>query len=692
MPPWIDIRAPLVNPLGNPLSQYSSATWINLGQPGVLVDFTALGTGTPLPAGTLPGGGTYTQAAGSGQTEETWVTSWTSGTLARVAFAANTPKIGVAPNGLVGLRLRQTWKNYVRNSDAFDAWTPSAPGIATANTTASPDGLTNADTLTDDDPAAFEFVVATTDAIPTDTERYRLDLFVGKTVGATHAAGCSFHLTGGTPIYSYPRLNANDGTVTAGTTQAFGASWWWLRASLDGNGTNTTATLSAFPAVSSLPLPGADVVAGQGAKVVYGCSITRGKLPRDYQPTPAGSGATCADCSATYPASRLVRGGRLRLRFRWTPSGAPTDYNTNFRIVDHGAEVTYCEFSATDQKLRIQVAGGAVETCAVPMWWPSASLYSTSHPVVEVDLEIGGNVATRIRYRYSTDGGVTWTLPFDPLGGAAGVAQGNVSSSGSIGVLTGAAAGAVADGWLHEHEAILTAPAWALQALPTDVAAVKAFFRADSSYTLSAGTVSAWGSLAATAGLGFAQGTAAQQPTYVAGGGPSGVHAFSFDGGGDSLVGANRASYFSTTDGEIFCGVRIDAASLGGAGAYFNFHGIVADNSGGLGLHYRTAGVLDAGNFAGSAQSAQGTYTLGAWTSLRWQHTGGNVSLGQDAGMGSLTSVASGATTATGAICVGNGAVGYLAGRVTDVIICSAALTAPELAIIRSYLTARGLP
>ena len=104
------------------------------------------------------------------------------------------------------------------------------------------------------------------------------------------------------------------------------------------------------------------------------------------------------------------------------------------------------------------------------------------------------------------------------------------------------------------------------------------------------------------------------------------------------------------------------------------------------------AGVLDAGNFAGSAQSAQGTYTLGAWTSLRWQRTGGNVSLGQDAGMGSLTSVASGATTVTGAICVGNGAVGYLTGRVTDVIICSAALTAPELAIIRSYLTARGLP
>lgn len=258
--------------------------------------------------------------------------------------------------------------------------------------------------------------------------------------------------------------------------------------------------------------------------------------------------------------------------------------------------------------------------------------------------------------------------------------------------MTGASAGAVADGWLHEEEQIKVSPAWALQALPTDVASVKAFFRADSSYTLSAGTVSAWASLASTPALGLAQATGAFQPAFSGSGGPGGRPAISFDGINDSLVGNNRANYFSTTDGEIICGVRPDAASLGGAGAYFNFHGIVADNSGGLGLHYRTAGVLDAGNFAGSAQSAQGTYTLGQWTSLRWQHTGGNVSLGQDAGMGSLTSVASGATTSTGAICVGNGAVRYLTGLVTDVIICNAALSAAELAIIRSYLTARGLP
>jgi hypothetical protein len=56
MPPWIDLRPPVVNPLGNPLGAYSSANWINLNGPSVLVDYTAFAPGTPLAAGTLPGG------------------------------------------------------------------------------------------------------------------------------------------------------------------------------------------------------------------------------------------------------------------------------------------------------------------------------------------------------------------------------------------------------------------------------------------------------------------------------------------------------------------------------------------------------------------------------------------------------------------------------------------------------------
>lgn len=414
MPPWIDLRPATVNPLGNPLSAYSSANWINLHGPQVLVDYTAFAPGTPLAAGTLPGGGTYTQAAGAGQAEETWVTSWASGTLARVAFLANLPKIGVAPNGLVGLRLRATWKNYVRNSNAFDAWTPAGTPAPAANSVVSPDGTMNADTLTDNDALAYEAMSATSDAIPADTETYRLTAYVKDTSAETHALGINWSVTGGTPAARSPRLNSNDGTgvPVSGYPNAtpFGG-WWMLTNPVANNGTNTVIVLQVFPSSTTIPLPGADTVAGLGTKALYEMSVSRGKLWREPQPTPAGSGATCADCAATYPASRLVRGGRLRLRFRWSPSGAPTDYNTNFRFVDHGAETTYVEFSATDQKLRVVVAGGAAEVCAVPMWWPTASLYSTSHPVVEFDIEIGGNVATRIRYRYSTDGGVTWTLP-----------------------------------------------------------------------------------------------------------------------------------------------------------------------------------------------------------------------------------------------------------------------------------------
>ncbi|MBK7823336.1 MAG: hypothetical protein IPJ61_20330 [Tessaracoccus sp.] len=508
------------------------------------IRFDLLAPGTPLPAGALPGGGTYTQAAGAGQTEETWVTSWTSGTLGRMAFVADTPKIGAAPNGLVGLRLRASWKNYLRSSDDFTAWTATGTSVATPDTDVSPDGLTNADTLNDDNGAGYEFVTSVDDAVPNDTETYRLEVFVKKTSGATHALSCNWVINGGIVVARSLRLNANDGTATGltfSTAPTFGASWWRWRDEIVNNASGATAIhIDLYPSSTTIPLRGLDTGAGTGAKVVYGASVTRGKLPRDYQPTPSGSGATCADCAATYPASRLVRGGRLKLRFRWTPAGAPGDYNANFRLVDHGAETTYVEFSATDQKLRVVVAGGAAEVCAVPMWWPSASLYSTSHPVVEMDIEIGGGVATRIRYRYSTDAGATWTLPFDPLGGTAGVAQANVSGSGSIGVLTGAAAGNVADGWLHEHEAILTAPAWALQWLPTDDASVKAALRPDGHYVLSAGTTSSWTSQTATA-VSVAQATGANQPTYSAAG-VNGKPGFAFDGVNDLMTFSGLAS------------------------------------------------------------------------------------------------------------------------------------------------------
>jgi hypothetical protein len=573
--------------------------------------------------------------------------------MQRMTFAANTPKIGRAPNGLAGLRLRKSWKNYVRNSNAYDAWTPTGTSVATANTTASPDGATNADTLTDDDGAAYEAMSATSDAVPSDSETYRLAVYAQKTVGQTHAAGINWSVTGGTPVARSPRLNTNDGTCVPASgypnATPIGTGWWLWGDSVVNNGTNTVVAFQLFPASTTLPLPGADTGAGTGAKVFYEAQVSRGKLWREPQPTPAGTGATCADCAATYPAARIVRGGRLSVRFCWTPTGAPTDYNEDCRLVDHGSETTHVTLSTSDQKIRVVVAGGATETCAVPVWWPSASLLSTAHPVLEFCIEVGGGVATRIRYRYSTDGGVTWSLPFDPLGGAAGVAQGNVSSSGNIGILTGATAGNVADGWLHEYDSILTAPAWTLQALPTDVASVKAHLRADGHYVISTTTISSWTSQTATA-ISVAQGTAANQPALVA----AGINtrpAMDFDGSNDFMawtglsfaaadilvVAALRplarispdATLFDSTTGRILC--VTDSVNTTPAGSVGWYDG--AYKSAGVSLTMSATQIVSWDlRAASNGRIFVNGVQVGSTTTYTQKAVGGTTNLGADIG------------------------------------------------------------
>lgn len=621
------------------------------------IRFDLLAPGTPLAAGTLPGGGTYTQAAGSGQTEETVQTS--ASTVARWAFVANLPRVGFLADGGIGLVLEPPRTNVLLRSDAVDnaQWIKNPVITINPNATASPTGTSDAETATGSDGNGY---VSNQNTISAAVQTYCGTAWLKADVSRTLGIWV---------------VDASDGAPGIARDWVIGTTWGRYGHTCDFDA--TTPSVGLFLGVNTR-------FAAGGTYGLWGAQAEKGRYPTNWIPTAAAT-ASRAGFRVTVPLSRYVRGGAFRAVLTTVPHGAATEYDNDSATVrlwtiDAG---TYAEFNTSTRVLTVSV-NGVARVAGVPLWWLRGHRVQWSWEVG------GGNL--RVRYRYSTDQGATWTLPFDPFGGTVYSDSAISTASSTIDLYSDSGSSKWWGTGVVSEDAILTAPAWALQALPTDVASVKAFFRADSSYTLSAGTVSAWASLASTPALGLAQATGAFQPAFSGSGGPGGRPAISFDGINDSLVGNNRANYFSTTDGEIICGVRPDAASLGGAGAYFNFHGIVADNSGGLGLHYRTAGVLDAGNFAGSAQSAQGTYTLGQWTSLRWQHTGGNVSLGQDAGMGSLTSVASGATTSTGAICVGNGAVGYLTGLVTDVIICNAALSAAELAIIRSYLTARGLP
>jgi len=225
--------------------------------------------------------------------------------------AANVPRIewvdldGDGIRETPGLLLEGSRTNLCLQSEAFGTtWTDIATPVVTSNTDVAPDGATTADTITDDNAAAFEgrqqvFTVAN-DSLP-----HVFFIFVKKTTAATNTFGFNLSLSGGTGVASTPRLNTNSGVVSSGfDTQAISVGNYWLFVSRVTNNTtgNTTLTLSVYPAsgTNSGSNPGADDVAAQGSAVVWGAQLEKAAFRSSYIKTTTAAVIRAAD-SLTLP-------------------------------------------------------------------------------------------------------------------------------------------------------------------------------------------------------------------------------------------------------------------------------------------------------------------------------------------------------------------------------------------------------
>lgn len=476
--PHVDLRDPITNPVGYNLQDYSSATWVNLGMAPTRVDFGALGVGTPLAAGTLPGGGTYTQAAGSNQTEETVQTS--ASTVARWAFVAHLPRIGLLADGGIGLVLEPPRTQQLVQASALDqaAWTKTNTTVS-ADAGTAPDGATAADRLTSTTAVTF----ANAYELPTGLDSLNATGTVwvkAGTQGTTFSLrlGTASDFTNQTPTGTWAKVVK---TVLTGVGPAFAPY------------TNASA--------------GGGVAANGDNVLLWGAQAEAGKYGTNLIPTGAAT-ASRAGFRVSIPLSRYVRGGVFRAVLTTVPHGAATEYDgdsATIRLWTIDAS-TYAEINTTTRVLTVSV-NGVARVAGVPLWWLRGHRVQWSWEVG------GGNL--RVRYRYSTDQGATWTLPFDPFGGTVYSDSAISTASATIDLYSDSGSSKWWGTGVVSEEAILTAPAWALQWLPTDDPAVKAWFRADGHYTLSAGLVSAWTSQTAAA-VSAAQGTAANQPVFGA--------------------------------------------------------------------------------------------------------------------------------------------------------------------------------
>lgn len=205
-----------------------------------------------------------------------------AGTLRGTPKLLNNYAIGAAA---VSLRGGVVGANLLQYTQAFsgDAWSGFA--TVTDNTTAAPNGVTSADTLTDSDSGSTA-VREQTVTVPDDTATYTASVHVRKTSGGTSP---TFRLRlsfdgGGTPIFTNVHLNSDTGAVLAGPGSAVSvdSNWWRVQVQLANNGTgNTSATVQVIPA--SAPNGSTTGAASTtGSAILWGVQLERAASASAY--------------------------------------------------------------------------------------------------------------------------------------------------------------------------------------------------------------------------------------------------------------------------------------------------------------------------------------------------------------------------------------------------------------------------
>jgi hypothetical protein len=219
------------------------------------------------------------------------------------SVASGVPRLDYpAAGGCPSLLVEPAATNLVLRSEEFDDayWTKSAGLTISANSTISPTGVQNADTLTDASNAFLDVRRLLTIAA---NATHTYSLFVKKTTGSlTHFAGFAVLLTGVATRVDYGIINTTTGAINRDASSTINAvsyrsenygDYWRVIVTFTDNQSNTGCTIIFYPALSS---NGTSIDQNaQGSNVFWGAQLETGSVATSYIPTTAATATRNAD-------------------------------------------------------------------------------------------------------------------------------------------------------------------------------------------------------------------------------------------------------------------------------------------------------------------------------------------------------------------------------------------------------------
>jgi hypothetical protein len=280
------------------------------------------------------------------------------------SVASGVPRLDYLGSTCPKLLLEPQRSNLATWSEAFEnaSWTGSA--VVTANSTISPDGTQNADTINDNNTSYLDKRKSVT---ITANATYTCSFFVKKTTGSlTHYAGIGALLTGASAVVDYGIINTTTGVINRDASSNINSAsyfsvsygdYWRVSLTFTDNQSNTTCVLIVYPAISS---NGTSISSNaQGSNVFWGAMLEAGAYPTSYVKTEAAAVTRVADGVSKTGISSLIgqTEGTLFVDFNetgLTPSNA-SPYIEIYNDADN--RITIFKNTSTQYQIVIRVSG-----------------------------------------------------------------------------------------------------------------------------------------------------------------------------------------------------------------------------------------------------------------------------------------------------------------------------------------------